>query len=122
MASSLTASSSLPGHHTDDPFAAAVLRPVTLGRHPLDETSFAQGDHHSLVGDQVFFTELGNTVVADLRPPGVTVFLLEFGHFGLDQLQDPPRVFQQVFQVADRLEHLGVLIQYLLPFEVGQPA
>ena len=59
------------GRHADDAAPAAVLQGVGLGRHALDEAALGEGDHHVLVGDEVFLGEAQRLLLGDIGDAGV---------------------------------------------------
>ncbi len=77
-------------------------------------------DHDPLVRDEVFLGEFQGALLDDARAPFVAVFGLEVCGVLLYKSENAPRVGEQVFQVRDSLEHLGVFIENFLSFQVGQ--
>ena len=111
-----------PVDGTNNSFATAVLQGVKVGGNPLNIATVAQGHHHSLMGDKVFFTELHLTVFNYFGSPLVTVLRLQVTDILLDEDKHAARVGEKVFQIGNRFQYLGVFIEYLFPFQVGQTA
>ena len=107
--------------HAVDALAAAVLRAVGHRRNSLDKAAAAEGDHHSLMGD-FFNGEVHDGLFADLGAAVIAVLGFELADFFFDQEEDLLRVGQQIFQVGDGLQDLGIFIQNLAALQVGQAA
>ena len=112
----------LAHRHAGDATAAAALDAVGLQRQALDVAAVGQRDHRLLVRDQVFFAEVLDLLLDDLRAPLVAVALLDVLGLFDDQEVDLARVGQQVFEVVDLLDQLLVLVLELLALQRGQAA
>ena len=112
----------LTGRYADDALATAMLGAVDLSRHALDEASATEDHDHPLVGYQVLDIKLGDALGADLGAARIVELVLEFGELFLDDGQNPAGVSQQVLEVGNRLQYLGVLIEYLVAFHARQAA
>ena len=111
-----------PVYPAFDSFATAVLRGVKVGGNPLNIATVAQCHHHPLVRNKVFLSKLHVTTLADFGSPLVTVLRLQVTDILLDKDKHAARVGEKVFQIGNRFQYLGVFIEYLFPFQVGQTA
>jgi hypothetical protein len=62
------------------------------------------------VGNKVLFAEIHRFLLDDLGAPFVAVLLLDLQRLLFDQVVDLAGIGQQVFQIGDLLDDLGVLV------------
>src|SRR2546425_3888777 len=112
----------LDAGRAEDTFAAAALRPVGGGRHPLDIAAVRERNDHIFLWDQVFFVEFDGALEVQRGPAGIAVLLLEVAEVVLDQQHDLRLVLQEVLEVGDALDDLLVLLHDLVALEAGEAA
>ncbi len=100
---------------------AAALLAVGRQRQRLDVAGVGDRDHHLLVGDQILDVDLA-LGVGDLGTALVAVGLGDLGQLVLDQPVDPFLVAEDLPQLLDPLDQIGVLLLDLVGLERGQPA
>ena len=105
--------------HAGDADPAAALLAVGRERQRLDVAGVRDRDDHLLVGDQVLDVEvvLGRR---DDRAPLVAVALRDLEQLLLDQAEDLLLVAEQLAQLADPLDLVGVLALDRVGLERGQ--
>ena len=107
------------GGHADDALAAAALGAIGADGGALDEAGVGDGDDDAFVGDEVFDGDLafvGNNV--GQARGGVLGFYL--AQFLFDDGHDAGFFREDVQQVLDALEDLGVFELDLVHFHAGQ--
>ena len=107
--------------HAAHAFAAAVLLPEMIHRHPFDISHLRRRDHDLLVGDQVL-DRIIVFVKSDRRAPVVAVFFGNRQDLRSDRLQKKVSVREDRTQPADRLLQLPVFLLDLGPLETCQGA
>ena len=100
---------------------AAVLRTVLGQRSTLDITHMRNGDHHLLIGVEIFRIELLGAH-HELRAAFVAVFLPQLDHLVLDDLHLQFGIHQHLLEVFDPLAQFVVFGFELVALEAGQRA
>ena len=105
--------------HPGDADPAAVLHAVGRERQRLDVARLRDRDDHLLVGDQVLDVEvvLGGR---DLRPALVAVGLRDLGELLIEDAVDAGLVPEDLAQLPDALDNVGVLCLDLVGLECGE--
>ena len=107
--------------HPGDALAPAVLHPVGGQRQRLDVAGLRDRDDHLLVGDQVLDVHVVFGV-GDLRAPVVAVGLADLEQLLADEGHDARLVAEDLPQLADPLDEVGVVALDLVDLERRQPA
>ena len=99
---------SLPGGHTDDPLAAALLRAVGTDGCAFDKSLMGDSDDTAFIGYKVLDGDL--SLLGDkLGEAGAGVLITDRLQLGLDDRKDAFLAGQDVDQVGDRGEKLLIL-------------
>ena len=105
--------------HAGDADAAALLLAVGGDRQALDVAGLGDGDHHLLLGDEVFDVDVA-LVGHDLGAAVVVVEALDLAQLALDDAVDGVFVAEQLAQLLDAREQAGVLFLDLVALEAGE--
>ena len=110
---------SLAGGHADDALAAAALGAIGADGGALDQAGVGDGDDDAFVGDEVFDGDLA-FVGDQLGEARGGVFGFDLAQLVLDDGEDAGFLGQDVEQILDALEDLGVFGLDLVNFQAGQ--
>src|SRR5690606_10868685 len=104
-----------------DATSSPPLRPVCVHGQALDVSGVGQGDDDVFFRDEIFVVDLA-LFGHDLGAPLVAEPLLDVEKLFFDHVCHLGRIFQQLLQIGDRLQKLGVLGFDLFPLQAGQPS
>ncbi len=104
----------------DDALAAARLAPVGDEGLALDVAATRDGHHDVLVGDEVVVGELLVGAALDARATVLPVARVQLPELVADDLEDAPRVGQDVLELRDARDDRDVLVLDLLALERRQ--
>src|SRR5688572_15584621 len=105
--------------HPDDALAAPALRTERADRSAFDEPAMRDADDASLIGDQVLHVDLA-LVRNELGKPRRRVLVTNLTQFLFDDLENARFLGENVAQILDRLDQVGVFPGDLLALEAGE--
>ena len=105
--------------HADDAFAAAALGAVGTDVGPLDQAGVGDGDDDAFVRDEVFNGDLA-FVGHDLAQARRGVFLFDLLQFLFDDGHHALFFCEDIEEVFDFFEQLGVFLFDLVDFQAGE--
>src|SRR5437762_2316590 len=105
--------------HASHALAAAALAAVGLDVRALDVARARDGDHHLLVGEEIFDCQL-RRLGENLGAPRVAVLLFDLEQLFLDGAHQLGVRGQDALELLDQREHLLVLLDDLVPLQLGQ--
>src|SRR5438874_2564362 len=105
--------------HAGHALAAAALAAVGLDVRALDVARARDGDDHLLVGEEVLDRQL-RRLGENLGAPRVAVLLFDLEQLLLDDVHQLGVRGQDALELLDQREHLLVLLDDLVPLQLGQ--
>src|SRR5438105_1471721 len=105
--------------HASHALAAAALAAVGLDVRALDVARARDGDHHLLVGEEILDRQL-RRLGENLGAPRVRVPLFDLEQLPFDDAHQLGVRGQDALELLDQREHLLVLLDDLVPLQLGQ--
>ena len=109
----------LARRHADHALAAAALRAVGTDVRALDQSVVRESDDDALVRNQIFNGNLA-FVRDQVRHAGGGVLLFDGPQLGLDDVHDPGFLGEDIEQIFDSVQELGVFGADLVDLQAGQ--
>ena len=110
----------LLGLHPRDALAPALLAAIRLHVRPLDVAGARDRHHHVVVREEILDGQVLR-LPEDFRAPLVPIVVLEGCELVLDDAHQPLLGGQDPLEVGDQRQRLLVLLDDLVPLELGQP-
>ena len=108
------------GGHAQNALSATVLLVVGIQLHALDVVVVADGNHHILIGNQIFLIHLGH-IVGNGSAAFITELCLYLGKLLLDDSHNLAFISQHGFQPFNLFQNFLIFFLNLLTLQTGQP-
>ncbi len=101
---------------------ATALSSERFRQHPFDVSPLGDADQHGFVRDEIFFVKVATGLRSDVGAALIAILFNHILEIFLDHAQDLFVAGQQIFQVADGLQDLALLVLDLLALKSSQAA